>query len=132
MSITTLGVKRAVRVLTEAGIRAPKDTDLEAMALRWVDVIRGIDDSELGDAAKEYARRDNPGYAWPTTGQIVECARYLANSTDARCYTEPEDYDGPRATPEQVREAWAKYLDLDELKRLSDVRKARTTRGGQP
>lgn len=131
MSITTLGVKRAVRVLTEAGIRAPKDTDLEAMALRWVDVIRELDDSELGEAAKEYARRDNPGYAWPTTGQIVECARYLRNNSNLDYYTEP-DIDAPRATPEQVREAWAKYLDLDELKRLSDVRKARTTRGGQP
>lgn len=128
--ITELGVKRAMRALRDAGFLVKEDR-LPTMARRWIDALNKhgrIDDDELLTAAERYIAQDHPLHHWPSAGQLEACAVEVRNRTDSKYWSEP-DYDHPIATAEDVRKAWEAHVDLEELKRLHDARKARSRRG---
>lgn len=121
--ITDLDVKRAMNRLSAV---YPDPKDAEGAYHEWRAALRdsrlNLQPIELKDAVTEFIATTEKTYGYPVPGQIVAIVK---SRRDSKYYREPE-YNHQKATPEDVRKAWeAAGIDLDELKRLHDARKAR-------
>ena len=122
--LTELHIRRAMNRL---GSVYPQPHDLEGAYREWRDALRkpGLDlqPAELDQAVSRFIATTAKSFGYPNPAQIIGIVK--AHRT-ASSYTEPDD--GPRATPEDVRNAWERHLDLDELKRSYQAMRARSRR----
>lgn len=121
MPVTINAVAKALEKLAAAGYRPPQGAQGSEMAEVWFEVLRDVNNDRMLRAVDDYIRSGNP--FWPVPGVIAAMTNPNAYRP-ATMWQQNDDPDKELATPQQIRAAWAEHLDLEDLKRRHDRRRA--------